>query len=52
MHILHQEFIKINYKNIQNKSRYTPAFVNNIDYFITVPVFPFKASFTLSKEVM
>ena len=51
MHILHQEFIKINYKIIQNKSRYVPAFVISA-YFISVPVFPFRASFTLSKEVM
>lgn len=52
MNILHQEFIKINYKNVQNKSRYIPAFVKYRDYLISVPVFPFRASFTLSKDVM
>ena len=36
MHILHQEFIKINYKIVQNKSRSDPAFVKYRDYVIFI----------------
>lgn len=55
MYILYQEFIKINYKIEQNKNRVLPGFCDFIkitDYLIRVPVRPFRASFTLSKEVI
>ena len=49
MHILHQEFIKINYKFKQNKSRWVPAFVTYV-LFYKCSCFAFQRFFDLVKR--